>query len=441
MTGHAGIPLAKTFGLIGKAGLAYKDYKFGDGQSLNKWTLGALEHIEKNGWDQAQYNQEAMAPLKGKFGRAFEKIMEYGMLGFSVSEKINRVSTILGTYMGIKEMHDGAWTESLHQAALEKAKEVSDKAHGVYGDVNRPYLAQGGGVAGNVAKSWFMFKTFSHNYVLNMIELGFKKEIKAMSYLALAPAIMAGASATALAPFIKAACMAFGVDDPEEEFYDWIEKEMGSGSMMYARTGLLGLGGNGPALKGSLAIGLMDLPTSVSDLLGAPAGIVKDLADGAKAIGRGDLAKGTEKILPNAMAGPIRAWRESTEGITTAGNAPRFFGDQQVKLTGFEAAMRSLSFNPARIAVIQDIQRGEYKAKELLTKQRTEIYSRARRAIINQDQDEYADVLARMNRYNLGVKSNDRYEGYPLLTWKKIMQNARKAQKPSKLERNRQIEF
>jgi hypothetical protein len=262
-----------------------------------------------------------------------------------------------------------------------------------------------------------------------------------MSYLALAPAIMAGASVTVLAPIIKAACMAFGVDDPEEEFYAWIEKEMGAGSSMYARTGLLGLGGNGPALKGSLSIGMLDLPTSIADLLGAPGGIVKDLADGAKAIGRGDLLKGAEKILPNAVAGPARAYRESTEGMTTTGNAPRFFGDQQVKLTGFEAAMRALSFNPARIAVIQDIQRGEYKAKELLTKQRSEIYSRARRAIINQDQDEYADVLARMNRYNLAINGNDRYDGYPELTWKKIMQNARKAQKPSKLEKSRQVEL
>lgn len=441
MKGHAGIPINKTFGLIGKAGLAYKNFKFGDGKSLDKWTLSALEHIEKSGWDQAQYNQEAMAPLEGKFGRAFERVMELGMLGFSVSEKINRVSTTLGTYMGIKEMHKGPWNQVAHEAALEKAKEVSDKAHGVYGDVNRPYLAQGGGVAGNMAKSFFMFKTFSHNYVLNMIELGFKKEIKAMSYLALAPAIMAGASASVLAPLVMAACKAFGVDDPEEEFYAWMEKEMGSGSSIYARTGLLGMGGNGPALKGSLSIGITDLPTSISDILGAPAGIVKDLADSAKAIGRGDLVKGVEKALPNSLAGPIRAYRESTEGMTTSSNAPRFFGDQQVKLTGYEAAMRAFSFNPSRIAVIQDIQRGEYKAKEMLAKQRAEIYARARRAILTQNQDEYADVLARMNQYNMAVKGNDRYEGYPLLTWKKILLNVRKSQKPSKLERNRQVEF
>jgi len=74
--------------------------------------------------------------------------------------------------------------------------------------------------------------------------------------------------------------MAFDFDDPEEDMYNWLEANVGDYADNLARFGGFGL--IGMNLKGSLEIGVTDLPTSWEDLLGAPGSVIADVYYGGK---------------------------------------------------------------------------------------------------------------------------------------------------------------
>ncbi len=444
MNGRVGIPLISIPRLLSKAMLSYKDFKFGKGDSLDEWTLKALETIESKGWDSPQNNNEAFEVLKNKLSRKYDKFIEFAMMGFSVTEKINRAATILATYQGIKEQHKGAWNAIAHGEALEKAKEVSDKAHGVYGKINMPHWARGGGIAGNIAKSFYVFRTFSHNYMLSLAELGMEKQWKALTYMLLSPAVLAGTGASVATPLIAAMLRAMGYDDdPEEKFYRWIEDMMGQVASQFARSGIAGMGGYGPALKGSLQIGILDLPTSIADLMGAPGSIVQDIYHGVQNLMKGNEMKAAEQILPIMFASPIRAIRESTEGITSRTNSPVFYGREQLKLNPFEAGLRMLSFNPARIAAIRDRQRADERTEQRFRDNASEIYAKAKKVFLmpidKRSESDFEDILIRMNQYNSAVTANPEYSYIPKMSWQTIMNHVRQSMKPTIRERTREL--
>ena len=152
---------------------------------------------------------------------------------FGAVEKANRAMTIFAAYKAMQEKNPGA-SESV---IWEKAKEVSDYAHGVYGKETRPAWTRG---KMNPLVLPYTFAKFTHNYMLNMLELGWtQKEYKAAAYLLLSPAVLAGAGATVATPILMALAKAFGAggDDPEEEFYAWADKNFGSGMAWLAWRG------------------------------------------------------------------------------------------------------------------------------------------------------------------------------------------------------------
>ena len=447
LNGMASIPFARIPALLTKSLSRYREYKFGNPNNLDKWTIEAFEHIEREGWDQQQFNHEAMNALQGKLGAKFNKLMEYGMVGFKVTEMMNRVSTIMAAYQGIKEKTEGEWTKEKHEAALNKAKEISDRAHGDYSKGNQPAFTRGGGVAGNLAKMAYIFKMYQHNYLLNMKKLGFDKEYKALAYMAISPAILAGAGASVMTPIISAFAGALGIggDDPEEEFYKWIEREVGGTAASYARTGAIGMGGYGMSLGGNMDINIMQYPKNFYELLGAPGGVAKDLVDGFKSIQQGDYLKGFEKVLPGSASSPVRAIRESTEGFTTAKNTPIYYGREQLKLDAIEAAMRTFGFNPARTAIIRDKQYGEKKASAVMQDQLNSIYSKAKKVFMSPASDrsekDIANIMELMTQYNDAIKADETLKRTRTpLTWSRIMRGVNRQLKPQKSERLRDID-
>ena len=57
------------------------------------------------------------------------------------------------------------------------------------------------------------------------------------------------------------------------------------------------------------------------------AGVAVDVAGGVAAMAHGDLLKGAEKLAPRFAAGPLKAIREGTAGVTTASNQPVYYGN------------------------------------------------------------------------------------------------------------------
>jgi len=448
MNGYANISYSKFPKLLGDASVYYGRYKFGEKGELDPWVRKAFKHGEDKGWFKAQHNREALSVLRSKIGRGWDTLMDWSMFAFGATEELNRASTIVGTYMGIKDNHKGTWTEKEHKDALETAKKVSDKAHAVYGKANRPHFARGSNIAAQIAQAFYVFRTFSHNYLLTMKELGFTpgKRHNAL-FMALSPAVISGVGASVLTPVLTPviakvlSSIGLGGDDPEEELYTFLENNVSESADDWARYGLFGLGGKGISLKGSLQIGVTDIPTTIPDILGAPGSIVLDLYQGGESIARGDVWKGTEKMLPLALSAPMKAYREKTEGVTTKKNAPVFYGDEQLKADYLDALYRSLSFNPSRMAGIREKQWKEKKLYYKYQDMRSDIYSKLKRFFLSppgeRKKDRYVDILNEIREYNERVKSRGLSNVVPMITDKSIKASVGRSFKPSKRERTR----
>ena len=387
MNGYGKIPLKDTLRHVGKGMVNYGHYRLRKGKGLSAEEIAFFDDIEARGWTDAQMNQEAFQVLQSKLGNAWSEMLRKSMIPFSLSEQMNRAATLHAAYFGMKDAHNKtgeflgekqAWDG---EKAMAVAKEISDKAHGIYGKANRPSWARGDNPAAQLAQMAYVFKTFSHNYMLTMYDLGVKTPggKKAAAWMAFAPVIF-GTSASVGASFVvKAVGMVLGSDDPEEDFYKIMAEQFGPTAERAARFGVLGMAPSGISLKGSLEIGLADLPTDLNSLIGAPGNVVQDLAFGVRDVWRGDTWKGAERIAPRALASPMKAWREYSEGLTTRSNAPVFFGDEPVKATTLDAMIRALSFTPSRITRMRDIQWSERERGQRAFEERQSIHSKIKR--------------------------------------------------------------
>ena len=423
----AGIPYFKTYGYLTKGIKNYGKFRRG---FLKGEEAKVFDHINQQGWDNPQFNSEAMTTLRSAVGKQWDRLIEIGMFTFSESEKLNRAATIAATYYGLRAQNKEASFEDL----MKQAKEVSDNSHGIYNKGNYPYLALGRHPAAHIVRMFYVFRTFSHTYLQNMARIGFEeKDYGALAHMVISPAIIAGAGASAMTPLISAILNAFGIDDPEEEAYRKIAELYGSGAEDLARFGLTGKAGI--SVKGSLAVGIGDMPTTFQDLLGAPGSVVGDLYEAIEYLGRGDISKGVEKGLPTGVGNILRAYREYNEGLTTRTNAPLFYGREQVRPSMAEAFYRGMSFNPARIAKIREKQWNEYKAKDKYREWATDIYAKIKRYYIEGQKDEtfMAEILGEIQSYNEGAKR----WGFSPITRKTIRANIRRSFKPSKFERER----
>ncbi|MDW7774678.1 MAG: PLxRFG domain-containing protein, partial [Desulfobulbaceae bacterium] len=341
---------------IKSAAALYGKYRSGKGRMTDE-DRAIFQEIIDRGWAEAQFNHENAAVLQSKVGRRWGKFVAGSMYMFCAVEKANRATTIFAAYRQLRKN-----TSMDHAEAMKQAKHISDRAHGVYGKGTLPGWARG---AANPLRLSYTFIKFSHNYVLNMVEMGYKGDIKEAAYMLIAPGILAGAGASLATPLLSAMASAFGIggDDPEEEFYAWAENTFGSDA--FARHGVAGLAGVN--LKGSLQLN-NPMPTNMSELFGAPQAIFMDTKKGVEHIGKGEVYKGIEALLPTAFGNISRAAREHREGITTGSYSPVFYGNEPLKADEVDFATRLLSFNPSRLSAIREKQWSEKKvAARLMT--------------------------------------------------------------------------
>jgi hypothetical protein len=430
----AGIPYHETWSEIRRGIQDAGRYMLG--KPLEGTAKEIFDVINKNGWDNPDFSSESLAKLRGKFGRAYDATIEKLMWTFSKSETINRCATISALYRGLKKLHPEMSVEEL----ADKAKEFSDRAHGIYNKGNYPYLALGSNPAAQVAKMFYVFRTFAHTYYQNMARMGFDKEYGALAHMVLSPALVAGMGASVLTPVIKAMMKAFGSDDPEEELYQKIADEFGRGASRFARHGIAGAL-TGTSLKGSMAVGILDVPTTIADLTGAPGSALGDLYDGTKLLFRGDGMKGAEKIAPSGIGNIIRAYRESQQGVTNYGNAPIFYGKDQLRPTVFETIQRGLSFNPGRLAEISEKRWSEKQIQEKYRNRKSDIYAKVKafylQPVEKRSKDKYAPILMEIQKFN---EDSKKYEWMPPITSESIKRYLKTNFRPSKRERMREEE-
>jgi hypothetical protein len=79
-----------------------------------------------------------------------------------------------------------------------------------------------------------------------------------------------------------------------------------------------------------------------SMLLGPTFGTALSMLTAGDHFGRGNWAKGVESMSPKFVKDPIKAWRESTDGVTS------YSGEPLLDLTASEAMVQALGFTPSR---------------------------------------------------------------------------------------------
>jgi diguanylate cyclase (GGDEF)-like protein len=443
MNGYADIPLHRAPDLLAKAVTKYGAWKVNPG-SVSEDTQKALKRIYDKGWHKAQFNMEAVNVLKGKFGRGYGRLIDASMAMFGVTEQINRVATILGAYDGIKKTRP----ELSFEKQMELAKEVSDKAHGTYGKPNYPELARGSGIGGQVLKSAYVFKTFTHNYLATLKELGWdKKNIKAASWLIASPALLAGTTASMVTPaMMKMVNLALKLwdkdeDDPEEALYRWMYENAGENAGKFTEQGLFGL--LGLDLKGSLQVNVTDIPTDLFEILGAPGSMIKDIGYGIGDLSQGELDRAFERLLPNAFAAPIKAYRERTEGVTTHRNTPVYWGNEPLKSSALDAWLRALSFNPAELSSKKGQLWREKNIEKEYQERRSKINERIKDFVLKpqnkKTKKEWADIMTDVYEYNQRLKRNNMLGILNPITSKSIDTYIKRTFKPSKRDIARRL--
>jgi hypothetical protein len=428
IAGHTGESLKDSVGRVIAAATVYGKYRSGKG-SVSQADRDIFEYISKKGWDEAQFNHEAASELRGKLGEKWNKFMTASMFMFGAAEKANRAMTLFAAYKAVKEKN----TNMSEPLVWEKAKEISDRAHGIYGKETIPAWARG---KYNILRLTYTFQKFSHNYMLNMIDLGFtKKEYKAAAYMLLSPALLAGSSASLAGPalFALASALGIGGDDPEEEFYKWAEDTFGGET--FARHGIFGALA-GINIKGSLQMN-NPMPTNLKELAGPVGGILGDTVKGFEHLFKGELAKGAESLLPTAFGSFSKATREATEGITTGNYGSVFYGDEPLRADAADAFIRFLSFNPSRLSGIREKQWHERKVKADYQADKTAIYAKIKRLNLKGmsiTPELYKEIYA----YNYRVSSSGRRD-LSRITGSSIRTMLKRNQKASKLERERAV--
>lgn len=421
MHGYGNIPFHKVPVLLGKAMGNYYTYRWGDRASLKPEMVRIFDTIREKGWDEAQYTNEALQTLQSKFGSAYDRLSRLAMIVFSSSEHVNRVSSIAAAYMGVLEANPGM---KLDEAA-NLAKHISDRSHGIYKKTSRPYLALGKNPFAQVAKMFYVFSKFPHNYLQTMYDLGFKKKDRvALMYMALSPAVLAGAGALALPPGVASGFMyvigqilaALGDDRPEEgeeRVYAWLEENLGTMTSDFARFGLVGLAGVN--IKGSLKIGDIDsVPTTIWDMVGAPGSVVLDVYQGGRDIVKGDVYRGVEKIMPGGIRGPMAAIREYREGVTTSRNVPRLYRGEPMQPSFSDTVIRALTFNASNISKKKEQKWADEKVIAKYRDERAAIYSKLRAYYRipeeRRDYDRYASIMEDIREHNEHIERNRLYE-------------------------------
>jgi hypothetical protein len=387
-----------------------------------------FDYISSQGWAEANFNHDAARAIQDANSRVFNYIIKKSMVMFGVTERANRMMTVFAAYNAIKQSSKPEYKNMTTEQALAEANVISNQTHGTYGKAAKPWVVQ----KFRASDLPYTFMKFTHNYVLNLLDLGFnKKHISSMMYMLLAPAMLSGAGASIVFTLALAIAKGLGVDDPEEAFYAYMADLTGSDALF--RHGLVG-SALGIDLKGSLQMN-NPIPTTIPELFGAPGGVVMDIADAFVHYSYGEVIKGTESLLPTAFGNVFKGLREYDEGLTTTSYSPIYYGMQPVVGTKTDAMIRVFSFSPSRLSEIREKQWNETKIRQKYTEERSSILRRLRRYYAEPyNSDLLVEISDDIRAYNEAVYASKQSLLIPYINYKWIQQNINKTYKPNKYE-------
>lgn len=444
------MPLTQVPLYIERAREYYNLYKSNPDKLIAKGYPGLasmFNHMQYSDWIKSEMNEEAVG-VGVRATKTFSKIVRNALVFMRITEERNRLYAMGAAYLYLEDMNNKGYvgfnnrsqttdnplstfryiteykklgkqqlvdenniTHPLHDYYVEVAKEVSDVANGVYGQINKPYFAQGKGIFPKFIASQAMFTRYVHTQILNLAENGITfRNKKAAIYTLLAPILLAGIRGNPiygpLAPYIyKLIAVVTGDDDPEESFYRFIHKLGNDDIEKFTRDGLVGLL-TPITLRNSIAF---QLPTLQS---GIPYSMYKSIKGSGQALLDHEYGRAFERMNVRMVSSLLRARREYTKGAETYSGKPMWLGTEKIKPTFSQAMIIALGGNPVDYSFKKEQLWKDQIVESKYVKKRKKINDMFRRA---DNSKKWSEAIKEARRYNQTLLNHKLY-GIPPIT-------------------------
>ncbi len=383
-----------------------------------------LHRAVREGQAQAQAVQMMSGTKEMGYGTKWRSFTTMAMTPFQwVEQKINREPAILAAYRAFKTTKTGEFDAT----AFAWAEEFSYNTHFLMGRENLPELVRD---LGSLGKTAYLFQGYTHNYLHWLYNRAKQGEFGVIARSFGALAALGGVFALP------------GADDLDK----WLEKWFGKsyklqfkqflhnntkqyGSLGEAIEGFINYGA--PSVAGvdmsrALAVNIpffSDPDRSFGERMGGVwSGIAQKPVLAAKSIGAGSYERAVENLLPEFIANPLRAYRQ-TQGATTMSGKPIFDEQgQQLRYTPGEAVEKMLGFQPKRMTERTQLKQTERDLTTYWNDERRDALARIRTA------KDGATIGTIQREFNKRLKQSQAFGPVTLIT----LQSVRRARQPSK---------
>ena len=374
--------------------------------NVNPGERAMLEYFERRGELMARFMQTIKIEVASGGNKMGMKALEVLGWPMTYSEIFNRKSTALAYYRFLKKQ--GGRTE---EQIYDKVEDFINKTHWLYGPANAPAIARGTEAINRIAQLGYTFRPFSHNYVLALIynikneqgNAGLIYAARSFAWLA----ILGGIPALPwLADFIEYVTKITGVPI-RMEARKMVREAMGPYAEKFWSSGLPGVVAGVDLSAAIKPVGLPSSPFSddfVESTMGVAGGLIKKVANAAKAGAVGDYVRMTESLAPTAMENMIKAYRLNTRGLTTSQEKQVFGPDyKQIKVEGVDYWKQGFGFKPYEYS--QD-QMDLWESKVVQAswgKQKQKLEKERRLAINEKDYAKLSEVASKYTKFNLSI--------------------------------------
>lgn len=320
---------------------------------------------------------------------------------FAVAEGFNRKLTFIA-----------AWEVAMENGEKNPyafAVRAVNETQGIYNKVNRPNWARSA-----AGRTIMTFKQFSIMYV-ELVSRMWKRggpEGKRAALMMLAVLMLAAGEeglpfAQDLDDLIDTLGQMLGLDtnmkrNKRRVAHEILGKTLGD-LFLYGVSSYLPLDFSGRLGLGNLIPGTGLLKPSneqnrgreVAEIFGPTAGMATQIGDAYDAVTEGNMGKAVQNLAPKAVKDILAAGEMTKKGYSTDAK-----GRKVVDVTGADAAIKAVGFNPTKVADESRKTAPVYQDIALQKKTETSIVDQWVRGIVDQDEDMQKDAAKRLDDWN-----------------------------------------
>lgn len=338
----------------------------------------------------------------GAVSKALHFATDKAMALFQMVEVNNRKTMLLAAYRAFKAKGMN------HDAAFEAAADVDNKVNFAMGRFNLPGWARN--PVGRTAYALQSFIWNQFNWIYNRATSGEKDQMIALLRYTAALVVIGGMAALPGQDELDKLLRRMLGKSYKLQLQQWMARHAKEyGTIGEAVNAFAWHGFPAPVAGVNISNAIkMQIPV-VTQMLGGEGliessmgvfgGMAKKIGNAGMYAGRGMTDKALESLAPEAIAGPMRAYRSMTEGVTT-GHGKRVFDEKgkALKYSGTDAAKRSLGFQPLDQSTRTEVAMQGQALQKFWSEERQQRLDELRAADSSAERQEAVRGIMRYNR-------------------------------------------